>query len=111
MADSENPAPDSAEGAGSSGLPASEAALLRRAGSRSRRRRIVLLLLLCALALSSIKGMSFWREHYQNFETTENAYVQTTVVPVSPQVDGVVREMLVSDNQAVHAGDLLVRLG
>jgi membrane fusion protein (multidrug efflux system) len=71
---------------------------------------VFVLLLLIALALGAVRGAANWRENYWSFETTENAYVKATVVPVSSQVAAVISEMLVSDNQAVHAGDLLVRL-
>jgi membrane fusion protein (multidrug efflux system) len=71
---------------------------------------VFVLLLLIALALGAVRGAANWRENYWSFETTENAYVKATVVPVSSQVAAVISEMLVSDNQAVHAGDLLVCL-
>jgi len=48
--------------------------------------------------------------HAYRFEETEDAYVTGHLHQVSPQLDGQVKEVLVTDNQAVHAGDVLVRL-
>ncbi|MBI1196715.1 MAG: HlyD family efflux transporter periplasmic adaptor subunit [Phenylobacterium sp.] len=42
--------------------------------------------------------------------TTDNAYVKTDVTIVAPRVRGHVAEVLVSDNQPVKAGQILVRL-
>ncbi len=42
--------------------------------------------------------------------TTDNAYVKTDVTVVAPRVRGHVAEVLVSDNQPVRAGQVLVRL-
>jgi membrane fusion protein (multidrug efflux system) len=42
--------------------------------------------------------------------TTDNAYVKTDVTVVAPRVRGHVAEVLVADNQAVKAGQVLVRL-
>ncbi len=91
-------------------LPAGETANLGVIGGRSRLRKVILVLVLAGAAFGGYKGILVWHEEFRNFESTDNAYVKATVVPVSPQVAGVVSEMMVSDNQAVHAGDLLVRL-
>ncbi len=43
-------------------------------------------------------------------ETTDDAYVGGDVTVIAPKVAGLVAEVAVSDNQAVKAGDLLVKL-
>lgn len=48
--------------------------------------------------------------HAYHFAETEDAYVTGHLHQISPQLDGQVKEVLVVDNQAVHAGDVLVRL-
>ncbi len=40
-------------------------------------------------------------------ETTDDAYVETTTVSVSPKVSGQIVKVLVKDNQAVKAGDVV----
>ncbi|WMT73891.1 biotin/lipoyl-binding protein [Bradyrhizobium sp. Ash2021] len=42
--------------------------------------------------------------------STENAYVQADMVGLSTDVSGIVREVLVHDNQKVAKGDLLFKL-
>jgi len=44
------------------------------------------------------------------YETTDDAYMAADVVQIASQVSGVVKEVLVNDNQEVKAGDLLVVL-
>jgi membrane fusion protein (multidrug efflux system) len=43
-------------------------------------------------------------------ESTDDAYVGADVTTVAPKVRGLVAEILVRDNQTVHAGDPLVRI-
>jgi membrane fusion protein (multidrug efflux system) len=43
-------------------------------------------------------------------ETTDDAYVGADATTVAPKVRGLVAEVLVRDNQIVHAGDPLVRI-
>ena len=55
-------------------------------------------------------GGAYWWRQKQTFTTTDNAFVQADKVAISPLVDGYVTEVLVTDNQAVQAGQLLVRI-
>jgi membrane fusion protein, multidrug efflux system len=48
--------------------------------------------------------------HAFRYEETDDAYVTGHLHQISPQLDGQVKEVLVSDNQTVRAGDVLVRL-
>ncbi len=48
--------------------------------------------------------------HAYRFEKTDDAYVTGHLHQISPQLDGQVKEILVTDNQTVRAGDVLVRL-
>src|SRR5438874_12980698 len=43
-------------------------------------------------------------------ESTDDAYVGGNVTPISPHIAGFVAEILVTDNQRVDAGQVLVRL-
>src|SRR5450755_3452546 len=43
-------------------------------------------------------------------ESTDDAYVGADVTVIAPKVAGLIAEVAVTDNQAVHAGDLLVKL-
>ena len=43
-------------------------------------------------------------------ESTDDAYVGGDVTVIAPKVSGFIADVAVTDNQAVHAGDLLVKL-
>ena len=43
-------------------------------------------------------------------ESTDDAYVGGDVTVIAPKVAGFIAEVAVTDNQPVHAGDLLVKL-
>ncbi|MDA8231057.1 MAG: HlyD family secretion protein [Magnetospirillum sp.] len=72
---------------------------------RTRRRRFKVLgvLLLAAASAGGGYGLSI-RGH----ETTDDAFVDGTIVQISPQIGGKVIAVHVTDNQAVHAGDPLI---
>lgn len=44
------------------------------------------------------------------FVETDNAYVKADKVPISSQVNGIIKEVLVTENQNVEAGQVLYRL-
>lgn len=48
----------------------------------------------------------YWRAHV----STDDAFVEARIAPVSAKVSGMVRDVPVADNQAVRAGEILVRL-
>jgi len=48
--------------------------------------------------------------HAYHYEETDNAYVTGHLHRISPQLDGQVKEVLVTDNQSVQPGDILARL-
>jgi membrane fusion protein (multidrug efflux system) len=61
-----------------------------------------------ALIALGMGGRMWYRGHY--FVETENAYVAGHVHPVSSRISGVVTRVLVEDNQAVKAGDVIAEL-
>ncbi len=62
------------------------------------------------VALALIIGGAFWWTNKQRYEATDNAFIAADKVAVAPQVDGYVAQVLVSDNQRVAAGQVVVRL-
>jgi membrane fusion protein (multidrug efflux system) len=76
--------------------------------ARSRRvRRLVLMILVPLLVL----GGGFWTWlQGGRWISTDNAYVQAGILAVSSEVEGTVEAVLVHDNQAVEAGEVLFRL-
>ena len=61
------------------------------------------------LVLAAIGGGWYWWSH-RNLESTDDAYTEGRAVTIAPRVGGYVAELLVNDNQLVHAGDLLLRI-
>ena len=74
------------------------------------RRRVVALSLLGVVVLVAVVyGVKVWR-HWDRHVSTDDAFVEAHVSPVSARVRGTVLEVLVRDNQEVAAGAPLVRL-
>jgi len=64
---------------------------------------------LVALVLIALYGSHWWTSG-RYIEETDDAYIGGDVTVIGPKVAGYVEEVLVTDNQRVKAGDLLVRL-
>ncbi|MDN6860323.1 HlyD family secretion protein [Pseudomonas sp. CAN2814] len=67
-----------------------------------------------AIAAAAILGIGAYAGHWwldgRFLEKTDDAYVGGDVTVISPRVAGYIAELKVSDNQLVHAGDLLARI-
>ncbi len=72
------------------------------------RRVVIGIAVVVALAALTWGGFVWYRSSTR--VTTDDAYVEGTISPISAKVAGHVVEMLVTDNQAVRRGDLLVRV-
>ncbi len=72
------------------------------------RSRSALLILLLAIPL--VAGIGYWLFERQQYETTDDAYLHSNIVLISPRVQGYVTQIAVSDNQAVKQGDVLVTI-
>jgi membrane fusion protein (multidrug efflux system) len=78
------------------------------AGRRSRR-PIVLGLLAVVAIIGGVIGV-LYAVHASHYESTDDAFVDGHVVPISPQIPALVRSLNVDDNTPVHKGDVLVQL-
>ena len=52
-------------------------------------------------------GAGFYIAHEMHYQSTDDAYVETTTVNVAPRVSGQIEEVYITDNQHVKAGDLI----
>ena len=68
-------------------------------------------IVLLALAAAGIGKLSYdWLTVGRFIESTDDAYVGGDVTVIAPKVAGFISKLAVTDNQFVHAGDLLVKL-
>jgi membrane fusion protein (multidrug efflux system) len=92
------------------GAPGREAADEATSTKKRGSRRFVLI----GLALVALIAGGLWLGHWwlvgRFIERTDDAYLQADSVTVAPKVSGYVTDVFVADNQAVKAGDPLVRL-
>ena len=66
------------------------------------KRTIALVVVFFAFILA---GVYLYNE--MQYESTDDAYVETTTVNVSPKISGQIEEVFLKDNQFVHEGDLV----
>ncbi len=83
-------------------------------GSKSKRKSIwrsktfwIIVVLIVAVGLAI--GIP-WYLYSRHYVSTDDAFIDGHIIPVSPRVAGHVVNVYVNDNQFVHQGDLLVRL-
>ena len=72
------------------------------------RQRLFLFLFLVAVVAAAL--FAHWWLVGRHYQSTDNAYVQGDITRISSQLAAQVTEVLVTDNQSVTAGELLVRL-
>ena len=71
-------------------------------------------LLLLTVAIAALVFLGVYAAHWWNtgrfLEETDDAYIGGDVTVIGPKVAGYIEEVLVTDNQKVSAGDVLIRL-
>ena len=80
-----------------------------RTSRRSRKRLALAGAALLTAAGAGWHGYDWWAVG-RFVESTDDAYVGGDVTVIAPKVAGFIAEVVVADNQEVHAGDLLVKL-
>lgn len=68
-----------------------------------------LLVTLGMVAAALVVGLALW-DYYMEAPWTRDGRVRADVVPVAPDVSGLVTEVLVTDNQVVKRGEVLFRI-
>jgi len=48
--------------------------------------------------------------HWMHYESTDDAFIEADITPMSPKIDGYVQSVSVNDNQHVKKGDVLVQI-
>jgi membrane fusion protein (multidrug efflux system) len=80
---------------------------VRAAGNATRSRATLILVVIAVVALGG--GFLYWW-HGRGKVTTDDAYVQATIYPISARIPGKVLKVFVEDNQAVKKDQVLVQL-
>jgi membrane fusion protein, multidrug efflux system len=62
------------------------------------------------LAILLVAYLIYWFIESSHYETTDNAYVSAPQIQISSQVEGTVSDVLVSETQAVKAGETLFKI-
>ena len=79
--------------------------------ARRRRRRLIIAAIVGAVLLlaASVLGW-YWYTTWRWLESTDDAYTQADNTAIVPKVSGYISELLVTDNQRVKAGEVLLRI-
>ena len=77
---------------------------------RFGRKQLALAGLVLAITLGGSEYGRYWWTVGRFIESTDDAYAGGNVTPVAPYVAGFVSQILVTDNQHVRSGQLLIRL-
>jgi len=65
---------------------------------------------LAIFVLLLLVGTLIWWLNARLYEDTDDAFIDTHIVNVAPQIAGLVIKVPINDNQLVHKGDLLVEI-
>lgn len=76
---------------------------------KSRRRHALHIAMGVALLLGMVYGVHWWSVG-RFIQDTDDAYVGGDITVIGPKVSGYIAALNVTDNQQVHAGDLLVKI-
>lgn len=77
---------------------------------RIRLRRLLLFALLLLLLAAGGLAAERWYTSWRFLESTDNAYVEGEITPMTAEVAGTVVELRAEDNRPVAKGDLLLRI-
>ena len=81
-----------------------------RAFRRLGTRRLAFRALTLAIGIGAAWYAHHWWTVGRFIESTDDAYVGGDITVIAPKVSGFITEVAVTDNQEVHAGDILVRI-
>ena len=82
----------------------------RKAWPQRFRKRHGFVLLLVAGGIIAAASLVAWWLHARNYESTDDAFIDSRTVQISAQVGAAIVDVPVTDNQVVEAGAELVRL-
>ncbi|MGD0542126.1 MAG: HlyD family secretion protein [Tepidisphaeraceae bacterium] len=78
-------------------------------GTLVRKRPVRRFILIALIVVGGIVALIYWLTTRQ-YESTDDAFIEGTVIAVSPKVSAIVQRVYINDNDRVKKGDLLVEL-
>ncbi len=81
-----------------------------RTSPAKKRRSPLMWIILGMVLIAAVAGGVFWWLSTRNLESTDDANTDGRAVMISPQVSGYVSALLITDNQFVKKGDVLLRI-
>lgn len=75
--------------------------------SKYKRKRIILPIILATIGV--IAGMHFYYQAI-TYVSTDDAFVESHIIRISPKVSGIIKKVYVDDNQKVKKGDILAEI-
>ncbi|MBY5561842.1 HlyD family secretion protein [Rhizobium leguminosarum] len=90
-------------------IEASVAEVPKKTGRRIVKRAIIAAVQLAGIAFAGDFGYRYWTVG-RFIESTDDAYVKADYTTVAPKVAGYIKAVLVNDNDAVKAGQVLARI-
>ena len=73
-------------------------------------RKLILRSVVSLAALGAVSGGWYFWQTARFIEKTDNAYVEGDISIISPRIEGYVANVVVGDNQAIRAGDVLLTI-
>ena len=67
-------------------------------------------IVLLVVVIAAIAGGILWWLNARHYEDTDDAFIDTHIVHVAPQIAGQLSAILVNDNQLVHRGDVIAQI-
>ena len=62
------------------------------------------------ISIIALLGLGYFIHNVLMYQTTDDAYVETTTVQVAPRVSGQIIDVYITDNQKVKEGDLVAKI-
>ena len=73
------------------------------------RRRVAVLIAAVLVAAALAVGIPLYN-YFSSYVSTDDAFIEGCIIPISPRISGHVARVHVTDNQRVEAGDLLAEI-
>jgi len=101
--------PDQSNGLDQSSPPVIEQQKSRRQHSARQRPSPRLIVMIAGVIIAGIVGVRLYL-HARAYESTDDAFIEGRIIPISPKVAGQVAKIHITDNQHVTAGEALVEI-